>query len=364
MRVISSLKIGVIHPSFEIFGGAETTTVQLLNMLKQTDHHTTLYTVKPPELQESKNFSIHKIVTRNFPLLWKYQRIMEVQKIFQKSKMEDVLVISSGGLTLENTPVKKIVLYCHSTFEGEHKFIHKRISGFLGIYHKMIQRNLKRSLELMQNSKVILVANSNYTKKTIHELFHKNPMVIYPPVDIRKYSKWFNIQKKNTVITLSRFSPEKNLDFAIDVAKSSNLFHEFIGNAKFESQIKSYNELSNKVLDSKKISLRSNVSSNNIEQSLGSSKVYFHPSKETFGISVVESISAGCVPIVPDNSAFAETVPFDTLRFKDKEDAIDKLKDAINGKYDHLIPSLRDHIEKFSIENFQNSMLREIESIN
>lgn len=333
-------------------------------MLRKTNHFTTLYTVSPPELQKSENLTIHKIAKNNFPLFWKYQRMKEVQQIFHDSNFEDVLVISSGGLTLENTSVKKIILYCHSTFEGEYKFVHKKISGFLGIYQKLIQENIRKSLEAIQNSKVILVTNSNYTKKIIHELFQKDSRVIYPPVDIKKYSRWFNTPKKNLVITVSRFSPEKNLNFAIEVMKSSNLFYELIGNVKFESQIKLYKDVQDSIGDSEKISLRSNISKNDIEQSLGSSKVYFHPSKETFGISVIEAISGGCIPIVPDNSAFVETIPFDVLRFKEKEDAVDKLKNAMEGKYDHLRPMLKKHIENFSIENFQNSMLKEIEAVN
>lgn len=357
------MKIGIIHPSFEIFGGAETTTLHLLNVLKKTNHLTTLYTVRPPNLQESENFKIHIVAKNNFPLFWKYQRMKENQQIFHDSNSEDVLVISSGGLTLENTPVEKVILYCHSTFEGEYQFVSKKVKGFLGIYHKIIQDNVRKSFEIMRSSKVMLVANSNYTREVVYRLFQKDSRVVYPPVDIKKYARWFDKPKKNLIITLSRFSPEKNLNFAIDLVKSSELSYELIGNAKFESQIKLYDFLYNNVKNSKNILLRPNISSDDIEQSLGSSKVYLQPSKETFGISVIEAISAGCIPIVPDNSAFVETVPFDVLRFKEKEDAIVKLTDAMNGKYDYLRPILKKHIEKFSIENFQKSMLNEIESI-
>jgi len=57
-----------------------------------------------------------------------------------------------------------------------------------------------------------------------------------------------------------------------------------------------------------------------------------------------------------------ETVPYDELRFNEKEDAIEKLQNAASGKYDHLKPDLKKHIEKFSIESFQRGILRKIES--
>ena len=60
----------------------------------------------------------------------------------------------------------------------------------------------------------------------------------------------------------------------------------------------------------KKIHLLKNMERSYLVEKMNTSKVYFHCSKETFGISIVESISAGCIPIVPNNSAHKETVPF------------------------------------------------------
>ena len=118
-----------------------------------------------------------------------------------------------------------------------------------------------------------------------------------------------------------------------------------------------------KISKNKNISWLVDASSHEKEQELSSSKVYFHPSKETFGISVVEAIAAGCIPIVPNNSANMETVPYDELRFNEKEDAIEKLQNAASGKYDYLKPNLKKHIEKFSIEAYQKGMLMKLESL-
>ena len=356
------MNIGIIHPSFRVFGGAENTTMYILDALKRTEHFTTLYTVEPPAIEESENFRIHRTSGHKFPSFWKYQRMKEVQQLFKDANQEDVLVISSGGLTLEKT-TKKVILYCHSTFEGEYEFAHRKFSGLKGQYYKIIQNNVKQAFEILQNSTIKLVSNSNYTRKIINKIAQKESKVIYPPVDIKKFSKLFDNPKKNKIVTLSRFSPEKNIEFAIQAIKSGNFNYELIGNARLESQITLYNDLKNHV-DSKNVTISCNLSNAEIENSLGSAKVYFHPSKETFGISVVEAISAGCIPIVPDNSAFPETVPIDILRFKDKEDAVTKLKDSLEGKYDHLRPILKQHIEKFAVENFQKELLKEIESTN
>ena len=52
-----------------------------------------------------------------------------------------------------------------------------------------------------------------------------------------------------------------------------------------------------------------------MDDALGRARVYLHASKETFGIAVAEAVAAGCMPVVPDNSAHPETVPFAKLRY-------------------------------------------------
>lgn len=355
------MKVGIIHPFFDVLGGAEQTTLSLIDALKKTEHLTTLYTVEPPSILEAENFRLHEIPKKEIPSFWKYQRMREIKKLYKDSRYEDILIIMGGGFMLQETKVGKIILYCHSTFEGEEEFVRKKFGSIKGIYYKTIQDNLKKGFSYIQNQKVKVISNSTYTKNEILKRFGKDSAVIYPPVDIDKFSKWFDFPKKNKIITISRFSSEKNLEFAIDVIKDSSLIYELVGNATYESQLTLYNNLK-LAAQQENITLYCNLPSTGIENLISSSKIYFHASKETFGISVIEAISAGCIPIVPNNSAFLETVPFDSLRFNDKEDAITKLQDAISGKYDYLRQELKNHIKKFSIKSFQESMLGEIQN--
>lgn len=348
-----------------MLGGAEQTTLSLIDALKKTEHMTTtLYTVEPPSILETQNFRLHKIPKQTFPSLWKYQRMREVKKLYKDSRNEDVLVIMGGGFMLQETKVSKVVLYCHSTFEGEEEFLCKKFSGIKKIYYKIIQNNLKDGFTYMKNQKVKIIANSEYTKREIQKRFGKNSVVIYPPVDLDRFSKWFDLPKRSRVITISRFSPEKNLEFAVDIIKKSGLTYELIGNAIYESQIDLYNNLKS-IADQENISLHCNLSPLETENLLGSSKIYFHTSKETFGISVIESIAAGCIPVVPDNSAHVETVPFSELRYnpEDINDTRKLIIQAINGELDEYLPKLQQHIKNFDSNIFQDKMLKLISEI-
>jgi glycosyltransferase involved in cell wall biosynthesis len=353
------LQIGIIHPFFDVMGGAEQTTLSLIEKLKTTQNITTLYTVEPPKISEALNFKFHLIKKKNFPTLWRYQRMKEVKKLFSESQKNDIVIVMGGSLLLEKSNVGKMIVYCHSTFTEEDDFSKARFRGVKGIYYRIIQNNVKNSISCMNEKNVRLITNSEYTREEIRKRFGKDSSVVYPPVNISKFLKFFDSIKQKNVITISRYSPEKKLDDAIDIVKSSSLPYVLIGNAKYRSQLELFEKLKRKTSQSN-IELGCNLPYSEIEKVLVSSKVYFHTSKETFGISVVEAISAGCIPVVPNNSAHKETVPFEELRYNGKDDAMRKLQDAMSGKYDNLRNDLKNHIQKFSAESFQEKMLREI----
>lgn len=350
----------MIHPFFDIIGGAEQTTFALIDKLKTTENIITLYTVEPPTISETENFKFHIIKKNNFPNLWRYQRMKEVKKIFKESQENDLVLVMGGGLLLERTNVKKIIVYCHSIFSEENNFTKVKFDGIRGIYYKILQKNVRNSLSYIHDKNVRLVANSEYTKNEISRQFGKESRVIYPPVNIDRFLKFFDSDKQKNAITISRYSQEKRLEEAIDIAKSSGVPYILAGNAKYDSQLKLFEAIKSRSENSN-ITLHCNLSHSEIERLFVSSKVYLHTSKETFGISVVEAISAGCIPIVPNNSAHLETVPFEELRFNGKEEAAKKLQDAVSGKYDNLREELKKHVQKFSTKSFQEKMLKYIE---
>jgi glycosyltransferase involved in cell wall biosynthesis len=352
------LTIAIIHPYFDVTGGAERTSLSLINSLITKKIHTTLYCVKPPKIEASPYLSIYSIKQKRIPMFWRLQKMMEVKELFSLISDEDILFVTSGGLTMQKSNAKKIYVYCHSSFLSEIKFLKNELYGVKKIYLKIIQNYFKKSLECLKNKNVELIANSNYTATGIKENLGKKSLVIFPPVIINEFYKQ-NVKKEEKIVTVSRFSIEKNLDDAVEIFNRVNYPCELIGNAKHKNQLKILEQLKSKKRTN--IKIYSNISKTKIKQLLKSAKVYLHTSEETFGISVVESISAGCIPIVPDNSAHKETVPFEVLRYKDNEDAIKKINDAMDGKFDGLLSSLSSHIKKFSNEIFQKKILELIE---
>ncbi|MDE1817956.1 MAG: glycosyltransferase [Thaumarchaeota archaeon] len=176
------------------------------------------------------------------------------------------------------------------------------------------------------------------------------------------------MQKRKNVITISKYSQEKNLEFAMDVMSGINVDYNIIGNTKTKFNEVYCDNLTLKVnvkRSNSKIVLYKNIPRSNVVTQLDKAKVYFHAAPETFGITVVESIVDGCIPIVSDNSAHTEAVPFSELRYvsNDADDAQNKLKKAIAGDFDYLLENLKRLSENYNKENFKKNFINFVENI-
>ncbi len=354
------MKIGFIHASLDMLGGAEQITYSLLDLLKDSRHKVTLYTTTTNAIVPDQIKVTH--IKRN-PLLCKIpgRRLQEIlldKQIFKKIKDEDILFISNaGGLRLEEIK-NPTVMYCHSTLESPKRNVKKsNMLGVSRIYYNYIEKHHKAQSKILKKSSVHLITNSNYTKERIEKVFGKKSKLIFPPVKIDQNKS--KTLKKAGVITVARFDPTKNLEFNLNVVKKINTGYKIFGNAKLPIHFNYYNDLLKKIEDQKRINFFCNVDRKLIKDSLYESKVYFSSSKETFGISVVEGIMTGCIPIVPDNTANKETVPIPELRYRedDIEDAQEHVQRAIEGDFDkHLDELQANSIEKFSEAQFQKNI--------
>ena len=356
------MNIGIIHGFVGGGGGTEKTLDAILESFELSDHNVTLFTFSKPKIS-SKKIKIKSFLPISIPYFGLYQRIME-SWLIKKAKNEDCLIQTSGGFCIPENPNQKIIIYCHNDFSNELENPLTKYKGIWSLYYKLYYKMLKKFIVNISDPRIILLSNSIFIQNSIKIKFGKDSTVIYPPVNIHDFK--IN-QNQNQVITIGRFSEEKNFDFGIDVMSQIKIPYNIIGNTRTKSNIVYFEKLESKIKKLKleyQIKLYKNIERINLIDKITESKVYFHTSKETFGISVVESIAAGCIPIVPDNSAHKETVPFLELRYNenDIDDARNKIERAINGEFEHLIKPLQDSIKKFSKEHFQQSFLKFIET--
>ncbi len=356
------MKIGIIHGFVGGGGGTEKTLYAIIEALIEGGHEVTLYTISKPSIQ-IPGIKIISTLPFHLPIFGLYQRYME-SRLIEKANDEDLIIQASGGLVLPQKKDQKVIIYCHHDFQNETKKDITKYKGAWSWYYKPYYILSQKFLKQINDENILFISNSKFIQDSIKKNFSKDSVVVYPPVELEIFQN--DVHKEKSAITISRYSQEKNLEFAIDVFKDIDVQYTIIGNTKARVNQIYYEKIANKLQNIKsKISLLQNVERSQVVGDLKKSKVYFHASPETFGISVVESIAAGCIPIVPDNSAHTETVPINELRYRpgDKKDAQEKINKALAGDYDQLIKSLQDSLKNYDEKTFKDALLSFIENI-
>jgi glycosyltransferase involved in cell wall biosynthesis len=172
-------------------------------------------------------------------------------------------------------------------------------------------------IKMMLNSTVL--TNSEFSRKAILKTFEVDSTVLHPPVDVdifRKACLTSNI-RDDSILVISRFHPTKKIENAIHLARLlrqnevgtcmnivGNMSPDGIGYLNYLSDLVRHYGLEDFVR------FEVNVTFDRLLDLIRRSKVYVHPLPgEPFGISTVEGMSAGMIPVVPDIGGHTEFVP-------------------------------------------------------
>ena len=185
--------------------------------------------------------------------------------------------------------------------------------------------------------------------------------VIYPGVNIEKF-RVRDPTERSGVVSVGTFVKYKYYETTCDVMTHLELPYTIMGLIHNPKEQAYHDMLAAKYPS---VKLLPNVPIEEIRDRLWSAKVYLHARIEDFGISVVEAIAAGCVPVVPDAGGIRETVPVSDLRYmpNDLNAMQEKVEKAIAGEYDHHLPFLQKHVERYDTSVFQKSFLDFVKTV-
>lgn len=220
-----------------------------------------------------------------------------------------------------------------------------RDQKFWGCYYKPYQV-IEQKLGFRSNK--LVLANSYFTANAIRKQTGLNPIVIYPPVNVKEIitNSKSNFIKENMVLTISRFSPEKRLEQIPLIAREINARFVILGTVNNAASYYGVCKLVKKYgLEDKVAIIVNHPNNHRIKMELlRKAKVLFHTSLfEPFGISIVEGMAAGCIPVAHDSGGPREFVP-ESCRYKDIEEATQKIKEAL----DSWSPSVANHMKSIS----------------
>jgi glycosyltransferase involved in cell wall biosynthesis len=202
----------------------------------------------------------------------------------------------------------------------------------------------------------IVVANSKFTQNAISEVYNisRNKIkVIYPPV---KYDEFLytGTKERKMIASLGRITEHKRQLEQIRIMESLPEFKlNIIGEV---DPINYYNECLEYVRKHKitNVSFYPKCAFEKLKKILKESEFFIHSFRnEPFGISTVEAVAAGCIPIVHNSGGQKETVPLKELRFNDIDEAINTFKKLEMTDNKSTINYLQNYIKQYDEENFR-----------
>jgi glycosyltransferase involved in cell wall biosynthesis len=239
-----------------------------------------------------------------------------------------------------------------------------------------------------------LVTNSKYSSKAIFdECGIRDTMVLSPPVDVEKFRKFVflpysssrdekveegddyrdkskhedidncdkKIEKENIILVISRIDPTKKIEKAITLAhllknKGIGKGMVIVGNLD-EYNHGYYISLKEMVEDLKLkdyVKFEIDAPFDKLLLNMKKSKVYFHPrSGEHFGMSIVEAMSAGLIPVVPDEGGQTEFVP-SQYQYNTLEQASQIVSNALDIPISERL-AISNSVQRFSVSKFKKN---------
>ena len=208
--------------------------------------------------------------------------------------------------------------------------------------------------------KATIITNSNYTKNAIKQTWNADSTVIYPPCPQYSFPLEDKINEEvtdtNTVCTLGRFTPEKEYDTILQIAKERpRIKFELIGSVTAD-KISYLEALKNKA--SRNVIFHVNASIDEKIEILKRSKILLHSFQgEHFGVAIIEAMSAGLIPVTHNSGAAKEDKLVDDLfRYTNLENALDCLDRAISLWDLDKALKLREYAQNFSTEHYNKNL--------
>lgn len=376
------MKAAVIHHTLNTLGGETTVAIDTIESLHELGYDVDLISVQPTDLEGvAKAYGKTMPVKNTISLLpFKlsyfgiYQKLMTVL-LSRRIRDVDIVVNTHGDLLPYPVEGAANISYVHFpsfllTSSVDFKNGKYENSLFWKAYFKPYQYMALFLARRAIKNPGLTLANSIFTKNALRKIFPDIDVhVLYPPVDTDRFSNACNSNNidDSQVLVLSRFSREKQIEKAIKIAHLlPDVKFEILG-ALLPANLAYFSSLQNMVkmygLENR-VSLKPNATNDELLNSMSRSNVYFHTmAGEHFGISIVEAMSAGLVPVVPDYGGCSEIVPTKEYQYNTIEEGADRIMRII-AKPDHSRTTrrrMREMAMKFSSSKFRKGMKRYIE---
>jgi glycosyltransferase involved in cell wall biosynthesis len=200
------------------------------------------------------------------------------------------------------------------------------------------------------------IANSRFTAARIKRIYNRDADVIYPPVDVEKFS--CVSKKDNYFVTASRFAPYKKIDLIVEAfAKMPDKKLVVIGDGPELNKIKS-KARSN-------IELAGYLPHDEMVKYFQNAKAFVFAAEEDFGIVVIQALACGTPVIALNLGGTAETVKHLVTGIHFRKQNVESLIDGVTefekneNRFD--ADAISKYAQSFSVRRFEDEIKKYVE---
>ena len=392
------MKVALVHDFLVEFGGAERVLEALCEIFPKAPIYTAFYKKGSTAYERFKNKKIVASWAHHVPFfaskLHSPLRFLapKIWNSFDFSNYDLVISSSSWYITRGFKGAKGDkefveICYCHTPpryLYGYRTSVDYKKNPLIKAYAIFVNHFIRMYDYEAAQRVDYFVANSEEVKRRIQKFYRRESKVIYPPVDVGRFSRKTQNAKRlkqekalgishsslsNYFLSVSRLAGAKNIDLIVEVCKKLDLPLKVVGTGREMQALKELATRNTKHETRNNIEFMGEVDDEElVELYQNCWAVIFAASQEDFGIVPVEAMAAGKPVIALAEGGVLETVVdgktgvyFDWATPESLTIAIKNFeKLEKNGAFDPEF--IQAHAQKFSKERFKREILKFVES--
>ncbi len=165
-----------------------------------------------------------------------------------------------------------------------------KLNGIVRFFFKLLVKPLRENDYQLSKRPDYIIANSTYSTKEVETYYHRQAVVVFPPVDVDKFRP--SAETSDFYISTSRQVNWKRLDLAVEAFRDLDAKLILVGGGA------EHDKLVALAAGSANIEFVPTINdSKELAQLVSKAKAFIFPSLEPFGIAPIEALSAG-VPVI------------------------------------------------------------------
>ncbi len=356
------MKIALVHDYLKQDGGAE----KVLSVLQEIWPEAPTFTLffDPDRLPQFKGKDVRTSFLQRAPLIqsrfqW-YLTLMPTATEHYDLSEFDVVVSSTSAFAkgVITQPGALHVCYCHTPTRFlwtdtlsyvEELRIPRLVKSLLPPFLSMLRVWDKQAADRVD----AFVANSRTVKGRIEKYYGRDSVIIHPPVDTHRFA--VSDKPKNYFLTGGRLVAYKRFDLVIEACNRTGFPLKIFGTGPMMKDLRK--------MARGNVEFLGRVPDDRLPELYANARAFIHPHEEDFGITAVESMSAGRPVIAYRRGGATETVEEGVTGELFEEQSWEELADHLirfdDARYDgHAI---RAHAERFGRERFKREMREFVE---